>query len=354
MRHADVFCPLVLAVFLVASPLTADDADDLYNEIKEAGDLKISRTGKSNDEYRREVVKLLAGIITRCETYKKRYPAGANMSDVLYEQAKAYFYLSRFKSPARETLDKGAAIAREAVKLNPTAEAAAKARGLLVQYNRMYGRMDEALKEAQAIATDFAETDYAALALFYIGDTYDRMGKEKEAVAAYEKLVKEYKDERYDQRYVARAEGILLFKRLKGSVVELQFTSTKDQAIDIKDYRGKVVLIDFWAAWCPPCVASMPTLVGTERLLHDRGFRIIGISLDSDEAAMDALIAKMGMSWPQYFDGKKWGNLIARKFGITAIPMTILVDRTGKVQEIGLQGRQLQAAIRKLLDEKTP
>ena len=69
---------------------------------------------------------------------------------------------------------------------------------------------------------------------------------------------------------------------------------------------------------------------------------------------MNALIAKMGMSWPQYFDGKKWGNLIARQFGITAIPMTMLVDRTGKVQEIGLRGRELQQAIRGLLDEKAP
>jgi thiol-disulfide isomerase/thioredoxin len=345
-----MLCAAGMLACVVSAPLVADEAEDMYEEIKKAGDIKVGREGKTPDQYRDEVVKLLTGIIDRCDEYKKRFPDGAQIKDIHYEQAKAYFFLSRFKEPQRELLDKGAEIARKTVELDPKAEAAAKSRGLLIQYYRMNGNMEESLKQAQAIVADFPESSFAALALFYVGDTYEKMGKEKEALEAYEKLVKEHKDD----PFAVRAAGILAFRKLKGSVMELNCTSTDGKTIDLKDFRGKVVLVDFWASWCPPCRATMPSLVETERLLRDKGFQVVGISLDSDKDAMNAFIREMKMPWPQYFDGQKWDNAMARKYGITAIPTTVLVDKTGKVREVGLQGRELQQGVRKLLDEKAP
>jgi alkyl hydroperoxide reductase subunit AhpC len=69
---------------------------------------------------------------------------------------------------------------------------------------------------------------------------------------------------------------------------------------------------------------------------------------------MNKFIKSTNMSWPQYFDGKEWDNAIVRKYGIISIPMTLLVDKTGKVREVGLRDHELQAAIQKLLDEKAP
>jgi len=350
MRHIGMLCGAVVLACVVSAPLVADEAEDMYNEIRDAGDIKVAREGKTPDQYRDEVVKLLTGIIDKCEEYKKRYPDGAQLKDVYYEQAKAYFFLSRFKEPQRELLEKGAEIARKTVELDPKTEAAAKARGLLIQYYRMHGNMEESLKQAQAVVTDFPGTSFAALALFYVGDTYEKMGKEKEALEAYQKLIKEYPDD----PAAVRAAGILAFRKLRGSVMDLNFTSTDGKTIDLKEYRGKVVLIDFWASWCPACRAGMPSLLETERVLRDKGFQVVGISLDTDKDAMNTFIREMKMPWPQYFDGKKWDNTVARKVGITAIPMTVLVDKTGKVREVGLQGRELQQAVRKLLDEKAP
>lgn len=345
-----VFCCLVAAGLFAAGPLLADEAEEMYEEIRKAGDMKITQEGKSPDEFGSEVIKLLEGIIEKCETYRKRFPDGADTNEVHYEQAKAYFFLSRFKQPRRELLDKGAEIARKTVELDPKVEAAAKSRGLLIQYYRMLGQLEESIEQAKAIAKDFAGTSYAPLALFYIGDTYEKMKKAKEAVAAYEELIEKYKDD----PFAKRAAGILTFRKLKDSVMELNFTSTGGKHINLKDYRGNVVLVDFWASWSPPCRASMPVLVKTEKLLRDRGFRVIGISLDEDKEAMNDYINQMDMPWPQYFDGKKWDNDLARKYGISSVPTTILLDRSGKVREIGLHGRELQEAIRKLLDEKTP
>ena len=209
---------------------------------------------------------------------------------------------------------------------------------------------EEALKQAQAIVADFPNSSFAAFALLYIGDTYEKTGKEAEALAAYEKLVKTYPDDPAG----VRAAGILAFKKLPGSLLDLHFTSTDGKTIDLKDYRGKVVLVDFWASWCPPCRASLPALVETEKSLRAKGFQVLGISLDGDKDAMNKFIKSTNMSWPQYFDGKEWDNAIVRKYGIISIPMTLLVDKTGKVREVGLRDHELQAAIQKLLDEKAP
>ena len=353
MRRLQMFCPVAVLVLLLIGTAAADPEEDLYNEIKKAGDVKIDREGKTHTEYREEVIKLFTGIIEKCERYRKRYPDGMDIAAVCYEQAKAYYYLSRFKEPRRELLAKGAKLAQEVIAMDRRSKAAGRSRGLLIQYYKMTGKMKELIKQAEAILRDFPDSDFAPLALSYIGDAYERMGEKDKAVAAYKRLVEEYKDDE-DNDYVLRAAGILRFKDLKGSVMDLEFTSTEGKAINLKDYRGKVVVVDFWASWHGPCRTSMPVLVRIEKLLRDRGLRVIGISLDRKKDEMATFVKKMNMTWPQYFDGKKWRNKIARYYGIRAIPARVLVDKTGKVREVNPDDIRLQDAIRKLLDESAP
>ena len=353
MRCLRTFCPVGVLVLLLICTAAADDAGDLYSEIKKAGDVKIDREGKSHEEYRAETIKHLSTIIDKCEQYKKRYPDGADIAAVHYEQARAYYYLSRFKQPRRELLTKGVKLAHEVIALDPRSEAAGKSRGLLIQYYKMTGKWKEMIEQAEAILRDFPDSDFAPLALSYVGDAYERMGEKDKAFAAYKRLVEEYKDAG-DNDYVLRAAGILRFRDLKGTVMELEFTSTAEKAIQMKDYRGKVVVVDFWASWHRPCHTSMPVLVRIEELLRDKGLRVIGISLDADKDQMEAFVKKMNMTWPQYFDGKKWRNKLARHYGIRAIPARIVVDKTGKVREVNPDDATLKQAIRKLLDEPAP
>jgi peroxiredoxin len=115
--------------------------------------------------------------------------------------------------------------------------------------------------------------------------------------------------------------------------------------LSIANYKGKVVLLDFWATWCGPCVGELPNVLKTYEKHHDQGFEIIGISLDSDEARLKSFIEQRKMPWQQYFDGKGWGNKLALKYGIVSIPQTYLLDGTGTIIGRDLRGEELEAAV---------
>ena len=113
--------------------------------------------------------------------------------------------------------------------------------------------------------------------------------------------------------------------------LDLKFTSVDGKSVDLSKMRGKVVLVDFWATWCPPCRGEVPNVVAEYKKYHDKGFEIVGISLDQDKAALLAFTKDHEMTWPQYFDGKGWDNTISSGFGVSSIPAMWLVGKDGKL-----------------------
>ncbi|SVD57159.1 uncharacterized protein METZ01_LOCUS410013, partial [marine metagenome] len=133
-----------------------------------------------------------------------------------------------------------------------------------------------------------------------------------------------------------------------GKPLEIQFTATDGTEVDLAKMKGKVVLIDFWATWCGPCVAEIPSVKKTYDKLHPKGFEIIGISLDSNEDKLKQFIKKREMPWPQYFDGKVWKNEISTKYGIRSIPAMWLVDKDGNLADKNAR-RGLEEKVEELL-----
>jgi thiol-disulfide isomerase/thioredoxin len=134
-----------------------------------------------------------------------------------------------------------------------------------------------------------------------------------------------------------------------GKPLDLRFTALDGRPVDLQSMRGKVILIDFWATWCGPCVAELPHVQAAYDQLHSRGFDVVGISFDSDKARLEKFLAERKMPWPQFFDGKGWENEFGRKFGIRGIPTMWLVDKKGVFRENTRQN--LAADVEKLLGE---
>lgn len=132
-------------------------------------------------------------------------------------------------------------------------------------------------------------------------------------------------------RLIGQAKTQIKKMEALGKPLSMKFTATDGREVDLSKMKGKVVLIDFWATWCGPCVKEIPSVKKTYEELQSKGFEIIGISLDSNRNKLDQFVAKNEMPWPQFFDGKGWKTSLAQEHGISSIPAMWLIDKKGNL-----------------------
>jgi len=225
---------------------------------------------------------------------------------------------------------------------------------LMAARNIVQNATKETLKDAlgessQAILKimdQFPDNPGPVQLLLQIADIQMNVGDDVKAAKLFQRIIDgPYPDE---LKQAARAK-MATFDQL-GKPPEIAFTSVDGREINIADLKGQVVLIDFWATWCGPCMAGLPELLETYEKFHPQGFEILGINMDQDVKSLEKTVKENDMKWPQSFASENDNNRIAIKYQIAAIPTLWLVGKDGNLRYLNARA-DLAGKIEKLLAE---
>jgi thiol-disulfide isomerase/thioredoxin len=191
-----------------------------------------------------------------------------------------------------------------------------------------------------------------------LGETLGEAGDRDRMIDYYGKLSSAMRDSGIEV-LVAQAkqiEGQLRRIKLPGNAMELEGATLTGEKFDWASYRGKVVLVDYWATWCGPCRQELPNVKKAYKKYHDQGFEVVGISLDEDPDKLQSFLNDQKIAWTTLFEPEEqhrgWSHPMAVHYGVSAIPMAILVGKDGKVVSMSARGPELSRLLEELLSEK--
>ena len=196
---------------------------------------------------------------------------------------------------------------------------------------------------------------------FVLGNMLELMNRDEEVLQLFTKLEEQFSENRSVFRKLAEIHETsgnielaneyrikanpALLSLIGETVPDFSATDLDGNPISLEQYRGKVVLLDFWAVWCFPCIAEMPNVKAVYNSYKDEGFDIIGISLDTDEDRLQDYLKKNDIPWRQVFSGKGWDSPVSRQYGIRAIPALWLIDKDGTLITHQAKGEKLERLV---------
>jgi tetratricopeptide (TPR) repeat protein len=181
-------------------------------------------------------------------------------------------------------------------------------------------------------------------AYYNLGHALLKLGREEEGKAALEAFL----EADPNSSNAAEARALIGNPKLIDEKFAPTFnvTTTTGENLSLESLRGKIVLLEFWATWCGPCLVEMPE---SKRLWAKYGgdqFVFIGVSLDRNLKSLEAFVRREGLTWPQYFDE---GGRISQLYNVNAIPQSYLIDQDGLIRAVGLRGGSLYNKVGELL-----
>ena len=135
------------------------------------------------------------------------------------------------------------------------------------------------------------------------------------------------------------------------NAADLSLPDQNGKTVSLSEFKGKVVLLDFWASWCGPCRHNNPKLVKLYNKYHEKGFEIYGVSLDEDMKSWKKAVRNDKLNWVQVIDDKGWDARSIATYGINFIPSSFLIDRDGVIRTINAEGPELESSVKDLLKD---
>lgn len=248
------------------------------------------------------------------------------------------------------------ALIEKTIEEMPDSEAAATASARLVQQKYLSGQEipDGALEGLTKYAKAYPTSTDGVMFFYVLGQRYVSAGRLEEARKTFEAGQELYQESGHASLFSQP----LFAMEMLGKPVELKGPTLDGGEYDLAGQKGKVVLIDFWATWCGPCVEEIPNVKAAYEKYHDQGFEVVGVSLDEDEKALTEFIKDKGLAWPQivFKDKESAGTLkdneVAKQFKVGSIPAIFLIGRDGKLLTLDPRGEALDGAVKKALEAK--
>ena len=319
-----------------AADRTADQIVADLDAVKPPDSSKVDRKDQDAVKaYLAERRTALAKRVDLIEELYKSHPDDARLADLMPERWSSKLGSSTEMAKLKPELD---AILADG-KNKPLIKEAAYLKTVLA-----IREMGQALDPDKAMVTidEYAKVtgnDPKTASLMYqIASMVDDEAAKKKII---DRIVKEYPDSPVIASIAAQRrqeEGV-------GKPFELEFTEAiKGSQISMASLKGKVVVVDFWATWCGPCIAEMPTMKKLYAEYKDKGVEFVGVSLDQPKEAggLDKLkeyVAKNDIQWPQYYQGNGWDSDFSKGWGVNAIPCVFLVDADGKLASVDARGK---------------
>jgi peroxiredoxin len=240
-------------------------------------------------------------------------------------------------------------LSRQYLKVDPDGPVKALAQIILTMARAQAGQFDQALGQFRGLMQGLDQNDQEEFAASFsdsLATAAIAAGQFSVARQVYATLLARF-GESPSLRQKVQAE-LKRLDQVGRPATSFAAEDIKGQALRLEAYRGKYVLLDFWATWCAPCIAELPRLQAAYQAYHNAGFEIIGISLDESKTAIVDFAKARNLPWRQIHNASSTADIV-EAFGVRSIPATYLIDPEGMIIRLDLRGKVLDQTLRQLI-----